>query len=60
MTVDELIAELAQIPGDMQVYVTDGYSGHIYHGKFVVTRQDDDTADIGIGGMGIGNEDWDE
>jgi hypothetical protein len=50
VTVDELIEELARLPSDLQVYITDGYSGRIYHGPFVVMRQQDETADIGAPG----------
>lgn len=57
MKVSELIQQLQQFPGDMEVSITDGYEHKVYGGDFTVNEFVDCdgrmVVDIGIGGMEV-------
>lgn len=57
MKVAELLKILKDLPGDMEISITDGYQARTYQGDFEVTLFEDCDdkvyCDIGIGGMGV-------
>jgi hypothetical protein len=53
MKVKELIAKLQEVDPDLEVSITDGYSGDCYNTNNLETKVDNTTLDIGIGGNKI-------
>lgn len=62
MKVKELIAALEKLPPDLDVCVTDGYQAEVFAGDFEIQVFKDQNgkewADIGVGGLNIGEEPW--